>query len=133
MKLAEEPRWGRLGLEEHISSRSDGSSMEALRNKRWRSGVCWGVTGEKVGAGVEVLGIREEKEVLRGGEEVLVSSSGGQEEDEEEVSLPPQSPDSVFLTEAELLLRAESERCLWAESRVLSASSIFLSNTFLVS
>lgn len=61
MKLAEEPRWGRLGLEEHISSCSDGSSMEALRNKRWRSGVCRGVTGEEVGAGVEVLGIREEE------------------------------------------------------------------------
>lgn len=78
------------------------------------------------------MGSRE-KEVLHGGEEVRVSSSVGQEEDDEEVSKPPQSPDSDFLAEAELLLRAESERCLWAESRVLSATSIFLSNIFLVS
>lgn len=62
----------------------------------------------------------------------MVSSSGGQEE-EEEVSWTPQSPDSVFLEETELLLMAESDRCLWAESRVLSAASIFLSNIFLVS
>lgn len=78
--------------------------------------MCWGVTG------VEVLGSRM---LLGGGEEVLGSSSGGQEEDEEEVWWSPQS--------SELLLRAESERCLWAESLVLSATSIFLSNTFLVS
>lgn len=66
---------------------------------------------------------------------MLVSSSGGQEEDdeEEEDSRSPQSPDSVFLEETEVLLRAESERRLWAESRVLSANSIFLSNIFLVS
>lgn len=124
MKLAEEPGRGRLGLEEQISTRPEGSSEEALRNKRLRSGVCWGVRGEEVGAGVEVMGNREEK--------VLLSSSGRQVE-EEEVSCTPQSPDRLFLEEAELLLRAESERGLWAESRVLSAASIFLSNIFLVS
>lgn len=56
-------------------------------------------------------------------------SSGGQESPPP----PPQSPDRVFLMEAELLLTAESERRLWVESRVLSAASIFLSNTLLVS
>lgn len=125
MKLVEEPRRGRLGLEEQIPTRSDDSSEEALRNKRRRSGVCWGVMGE------EVMGSREEEEeALRGGEDIFVSSSGGQEE---AVSWTPQSPDSVFLEEAELLLKLESEGCLWAESRVLSAASIFLSNIFLVS
>lgn len=46
-KLAEEPRRGRLGLEEQISTRSDDSSEEALRKRRWRSGVCRGVRGEE--------------------------------------------------------------------------------------
>lgn len=100
-------RRGRLGLEEQSSTRSEASSEETLRNSRWRRGVCRGGAGE---------------------EETL--SSGGLEE----VSRPPQSPDSVFLVrEAELLLWVESERRLWAESRVLSAASIFLSNIFLVS
>lgn len=43
----------------------------------------------------------------------------------------PQSPD--FLEEAELVLTTESERRRWAESRVRSAASIFLSNVFSVS
>lgn len=34
VKLAEEPRCGRLGLEEQISTRSDFFSMEAVRNRR---------------------------------------------------------------------------------------------------
>lgn len=92
--------------------------------------MCWGVTGVEVRAGVEVLGSRT---LLRGVEVVLVSSSGEQEEDEEEVWGPAQSSDSAFLAKLELLLREESERCMWAESLVLSATSIFLSNTFLVS
>lgn len=86
---------------------------------------------EEVVAGVEVLCSTEEEEV-RLGPEASTSSSGGQEM-EEEVSLLPQRPDSVFLMEAEPLLTEESERCLWVESRVLSAASIFLSNTLLVS
>lgn len=125
-ELAKEPRRGRLGLEEQMSTRSEDSSEEELRNKRLRSGVCWGVCG------VEVMGSREE-ELLGGGEEVMMSSSAGQEEDEEEVSWTAQSPERVFLEEVELLLRVESERCLWVESRVRSAASIFLSNIFLVS
>lgn len=40
---AKEPRRGRLGLEEQMSTRSEDSSEEELRNKRLRSGVCWGV------------------------------------------------------------------------------------------
>lgn len=43
MKLGEESRRGMLGLEEEISTWSEDSSVEALRNRRWRSGVRWGV------------------------------------------------------------------------------------------
>lgn len=39
---AEESRRGRLGLEQ-ISTWSEASSEETLRNRRWRSGVCCGV------------------------------------------------------------------------------------------
>lgn len=74
-----------------------------------------------------------EKEEVRLGPEASPSSSGAQEMVEEEVSLLPQRPDSVFLMETEPLLTEESERCLWVESRVLSAASIFLLNTLLVS
>lgn len=106
------------------------SSMEALRKKRRRSVACCGVAWEEVAAGVVVLWSTEE---VRLGPEASTSSSGGQEMVEEEVSLLPQRPDSVFLMEAEPLLTEESERCLWVESRVLSAASIFLLNTLLVS
>ena len=58
----------------------------------------------------EVRESREEE--LRGGEELTMSSPGWLEEHEEEVSRNPQSPDSVFLAEAELLLTADSERRL---------------------
>lgn len=69
MKLVEKLRRGRLGLEEQIPIRADDSSEEAPRNKRRRSGVCWGVRGVEVGAGVEVMGegvmgSREEEEAL---------------------------------------------------------------------
>lgn len=85
------------------------------------------------GAGVEVLWSTEEEEEVRLGPEASTSSSGRQETVEDVVSLLPQRPDSVFLMEAEPLLTEESERCLWVESRVLSAASIFLLNTLLVS
>lgn len=111
-----------------MSSRFVASSMEVLRKKRRRSGVCRGVA-----AGVEVPWSTEKEEV-RLGPEALPSSSGGQEMVEGEVSLLPQRPGgAVFLMEAEPLLTEESERCLWVESRVLSAASIFLLNTLLVS
>lgn len=77
---------------------------------------------------MEVMGCTEA--VLRGGEEEFLFPSGRKED---EVSRIPQSPDRDFREEMELLLVTESERRLWAESRVLSAASIFLSNTFLVS
>lgn len=122
VKQGEESRRWSLGLLEVISTRSEDSSEEELRKSRRRSGVCCGVGGEA--AGVEVTS--------QGGEEAFVFSSDRREEDEE-VSRAPQSPDRDFLEEMELLLVAESERRLWAESRVLSAASIFLSNIFLVS
>lgn len=78
--------------------------------------MCCGVGGEAEPAGVEVMERTEE---------AFVFSSGRREES--------QSPDRDFLEEMELLLVAESERRLCAESRVLSAASIFLSNIFLVS
>lgn len=90
-------RRGRLKTEEQTSTFS---SLELLRNKRCRSGVCRGVPGEEARAGVEVLWRREEE----GGIVVLLFSSGGQQ-----VSCPPQSSDNVFL------LRAETERRLLAE------------------
>lgn len=128
VKQGEESRRWSLGLLEVISTRSEDSSEEELRKSRRRSGVCCGVGGEA--AGVEVM--ERTEEASQGGEEAFVFSSGRREEDEE-VSRPPQSPDRDFLEEMELLLVAESERRLWAESRVLSAASIFLSNIFLVS
>lgn len=85
--------------------------------------MCCGVGGEAEPAGVEVR--ERTEEALQGGEEAFVFSSGRREES--------QSPDRDFLEEMELLLVAESERRLWAESRIFSAASIFLSNIFLVS
>lgn len=70
----------------------------------------------------------EDEEVEEDGVEPSLSSRR-----HESPPLPPQRPDRVFLMEAELLLTAESERRRWAESRVLNAASIFLSNTLLVS
>lgn len=110
----EECRRGRLDTEEQ---RSTFSSLGVLRNKRCRSGVCWGAP-EEARAGVEVLWRRVEE----GGVVVLQFSSGGQR-----ASRPPQSSDSVFL------LGAEPERHLLAERCVLTAASIFLSNTRWVS
>lgn len=123
VKQGEESRRGSLGLQEVISTRSEDSSEEELRKSRRRSGVCCGVGGEAEPAGVEVM--ERTEEALQGGEEAFVFSSDRREES--------QSPDRDFLEEMELLLVAESERRLWAESRVLSAASIFLSNIFLVS
>lgn len=123
VEQAGELRWRRLGLGELRPDWSEDPSEEKLRNRRWRRGVCWG------GSGVDVE--RAGVELLPGGEEVLVSSTG--QAGGEEFSQIPQSPDRDLLEEVELLLTSESERCLWVESRVLSAASIFLSNIFLVS
>ena len=120
-----ESRRGRLGLEEQTSTRTEDTSEELLRNRRWRSGVCWGV--EVMGEEVRGCGM----EALREGEEVLASSMG--QEERVEVSETLRSPDGIFLEEVELLIGAGSEQRLWAESRVRIAASIFLSNTFLVS
>lgn len=127
-RLAEEWRRGRRGVQ-----RSDASSEETLRNRRCRRGVCCEGRGEggvccggRGEGGASCGGVEGQEEA---GEEVTLSSGGL-----EGVSRPIQSPDRVLLLRGvKPLLWAESERRLWAESRVRIAASIFLSNIFLVS